>query len=145
MSIGFTFKVTQALIDEGISGLRIDSASETSHPYAKTTFIDNILVKKYSGEVLKETDVDYDGIGIQSHYDSVIKNPSQIVDLYEKLRTRYGKRIKVTEYSCSKFDEILQANYTRDVLSILCGRKYGRVPLLGILGRFTLCRYKSFL
>jgi len=67
-------------------------------------------------DAFKEYNVDYDGIGIQSHYDSVIKNPSQIVDLYEKLRTRYGKHIKVTEYSCSKFDEILQANYTRDVL-----------------------------
>ncbi len=67
-------------------------------------------------DAFKEYNVDYDGIGIQSHYDTVIKNPSQIVDLYETLRTRYGKRIKVTEYSCSKFDEILQANYTRDVL-----------------------------
>ncbi|MBE7047267.1 MAG: hypothetical protein E7396_07610 [Ruminococcaceae bacterium] len=66
----------------------------------------------------KEMDVDYDGIGIQSHYESYQKMPSEQMALYERLRNDYDKRIKVTEFSCSIEDENLQANYLRDSMIV---------------------------
>ena len=59
--------------------------------------------------------VDYDGIGIQSHYDGNLKMPSQLMALYDSFK-KYGKRLKITEYSCSIADKALQGNYTRDVI-----------------------------
>ncbi len=64
---------------------------------------------------LEALKVDYDGIGLQSHYDGDLKMPSALMELYDSL-DKYGKRLKVTEYSCGIVDENLQANYTRDVL-----------------------------
>ncbi len=62
-----------------------------------------------------ELGVDFDGIGIQSHYDGNLKMPTELTALYEKL-DKYNKRLKVTEYSCSIADQNLQGNYTRDVM-----------------------------
>ena len=59
--------------------------------------------------------VDFDGIGIQSHYDGGLKMPSELMGLYDSLR-KYGKRLKVTEYSNSIPDVNLQGNFTRDAL-----------------------------
>ena len=64
---------------------------------------------------MTEMGVDFDGIGIQSHYDGDLKMPSQLMGLYDSLR-KYGKRLKITEYSNSIPDINLQGNYTRDVL-----------------------------
>ncbi len=66
----------------------------------------------------KEMNVDYDGIGIQSHYESYQKMPTEQMALYERLRKDYDKRIKVTEFSCSIEDENLQANYLRDSMIV---------------------------
>ena len=59
--------------------------------------------------------VDYDGLGIQSHYDGALKMPTEQIALYNKL-SKYGKKLKVTEYSCSTADEAVQANFTRDTM-----------------------------
>jgi len=64
---------------------------------------------------LEAMGVDYDGIGLQSHYDGDLKMPGTLMKLYDSL-DKYGKRLKITEYSCGIVDENLQANYTRDVL-----------------------------
>ncbi len=63
-------------------------------------------------------DVDYDGLGIQTHRDymNVLYDMNQVVSFYEKIRTKTDKSIKVTEYSCSIEDELIQADYTRDSL-----------------------------
>ncbi|MBE7047332.1 MAG: hypothetical protein E7396_07960 [Ruminococcaceae bacterium] len=60
-------------------------------------------------------DIDFDGIGIQSHYDGSTRMPSEVMRMYEGHR-KYGKRLKVTEYSNSIEDKAQQANYTRDML-----------------------------
>ena len=74
------------------------------------TFIERV-------EDLVEMGTDFDGIGLQSHYEEseLFKMPTEIIDLYEEL-DKYGKRLKVTEYSYSVADQNLQANYTRDIL-----------------------------
>jgi len=64
---------------------------------------------------LVATGADFDGIGIQSHYDNHQETPSQIMAMYDKLDT-YGKELKVTEFSCSIPDLAHQANFTRDAL-----------------------------
>ena len=60
--------------------------------------------------------VDFDGVGIQSHYDFFFKTPVEQVEFYDKLVDKTGKRLKVTEFSCSVFDPIFQANFTRDTM-----------------------------
>ncbi len=58
--------------------------------------------------------VDFDGIGVQSHYGSP-ENPESIYEHFEKL-AKYGKRLKVTEYDFSSTDFELQANFSRDFM-----------------------------
>lgn len=63
---------------------------------------------------LIDNDVDFDGIGIQSHFSSPTDIES-ILSFYDRLAS-YGKRLKITEYDIATDDEILRANYTRDIL-----------------------------
>ncbi len=64
---------------------------------------------------LIEAGVDFDGIGIQSHYEGSSRMPTELMRMYEAHK-KYGKRLKITEYSNSIVDMAQQANYTRDVL-----------------------------
>ena len=66
--------------------------------------------------IFKDLNIDYDGIGLQSHYDNYFRTPAEMVDFYKNLRETYGKRLKVTEYSCNVFDSTFQANFTRDAI-----------------------------
>jgi len=70
-------------------------------------------------KVLEEfiaTGADFDGIGFQSHYDGGLPAIPSVIEKYE-LMEKYGdKKLKVTEYSCSIADQMLQANFTRDML-----------------------------
>ncbi|MBE7047459.1 MAG: hypothetical protein E7396_08645 [Ruminococcaceae bacterium] len=65
---------------------------------------------------MMEMNVDFDGIGIQSHYDNALKMPTELIAFYDDLAKTYGKRLKVTEFSCSNSDQSLQGNYMRDFL-----------------------------
>ena len=56
----------------------------------------------------------FDGIGVQSHY-SFAKDMNEIYDFYTKL-AKYGKDLKVTEYDFATQDEVLQAEFTRDLM-----------------------------
>ncbi len=66
--------------------------------------------------IFKYLNIDYDGIGLQSHYDNYFRTPAEMVDFYKDLRETYRKRLKVTEYSCNVFDSTFQANFTRDAI-----------------------------
>ncbi len=60
--------------------------------------------------------VDFDAIGLQSHYDAHrIATPSVILTLYDNLR-KYGKELKVTEFSASMSDKELQGSVMRDTM-----------------------------
>ncbi|MBE7054331.1 MAG: hypothetical protein E7391_08720 [Ruminococcaceae bacterium] len=63
-----------------------------------------------------EMDVDFDGIGLQSHYGSA-ENPEVIYELYNKMAS-YGKRLKITEFDFMTPDNELQANFLRDFMII---------------------------
>ena len=84
--------------------------NETSH------FTDEERTEMYKYlDWFEEAGVDYDAIGIQSHYDVADRcNMDRIIELYDKLRT-YNKTMKVTEFSCNVEDK-LQASMLRDVL-----------------------------
>ena len=78
----------------------------------------NEAVSEFEERVKELVDMgaDFDAIGIQSHYDSPDSmTPSKLLDIYADL-SKYGKEMKVTEFSCGIYDEGLQANYMRDVL-----------------------------
>ncbi|MBE7054374.1 MAG: hypothetical protein E7391_08945 [Ruminococcaceae bacterium] len=66
-------------------------------------------------DIMKANNVDFDGIGIQSHYGSVVA-PTKTYDFYDRLYKTYGKRLKITEYDFQTGDQLLQASYTRDML-----------------------------
>ena len=60
---------------------------------------------------------DFDAVGLQSHYDTIsdLKMPTEIIARYEEI-AKYGKELKVTEYSNNITDRNLQGNYMRDFL-----------------------------
>ncbi len=64
---------------------------------------------------MKEAKIEYDGLGIQCHMDKADYTLDVIMDAFSRIK-EYGKQLRVTEYSCSVEDEILQANYTRDFM-----------------------------
>lgn len=63
---------------------------------------------------MEKMGVDYDGIGIQSHYSSV-PDMDDLISFYERL-SKYGKEIKITEYDFACEDPLLQASFTRDLM-----------------------------
>ncbi|MBE7053715.1 MAG: endo-1,4-beta-xylanase, partial [Ruminococcaceae bacterium] len=75
---------------------------------------------RYSDDVFEmlqdfvDADIDFDGIGIQSHYGTPL-NPVSIYETFNKFAA-YGKEIKVTEYDYNTTDFDLQANFTRDFM-----------------------------
>ena len=65
-------------------------------------------------DAMENMGVDYDGIGVQSHYGA----GNNILDLYAfytKLAS-YGKKLKVTEYDFNSTNQRLQAEFTRDLM-----------------------------
>ncbi len=66
----------------------------------------------------KETNLDYDGIGVQGHQGNP-KNPMIFYEMLDAL-AQYGKEIKITEFDVklqgSRMNRNLQANFTRDIL-----------------------------
>lgn len=65
-------------------------------------------------DLMEELNVDYDGIGIQSHYSNVV-DMENLQAFYERL-AKYGKELKITEYDFACQDPELQASFTRDLL-----------------------------
>ena len=74
-------------------------------------FFDNL-------DLFNSLGIDYDGVGIQTHRDGkdFLYDTREVIEFYNKIRTEYGKRIKVTEYSCNMEDKNMQANYLRDMI-----------------------------
>ena len=71
-------------------------------------------------DYFKETGINYDSIGMQSHVDSTgevtTRQPSDWKAFYDRLDRDYGKNLTVTEYSCGLADHRHQSNYTRDFM-----------------------------
>jgi len=65
---------------------------------------------------LVELETDFDGLGLHSHYGGDLKMPTEQIALYDKLAERYGKRLKITEFSCDKSGEAVTANFLRDTM-----------------------------
>ncbi len=82
-------------------------------PYSETSF-DDVYFELLDDFV--KLGEDFDPLGIQSHYDNVMTTISELSALYDKIGLRYNVPLKITEYSCNITDNILQANYTRDVM-----------------------------
>jgi uncharacterized protein (TIGR03437 family) len=58
-----------------------------------------------------------DGIGLQSHFDTNLTPPDRVYELLDKWAS-FGKDLQVTEFDVSPGDEQVQADYTRDYLTI---------------------------
>ena len=89
--------------------------NEAQYYFDKTHPSEAKEIRRILDEMAKYN-VDYDGIGLQSHYDKANYSMEEISNLYKEFYEKYGKELKVTEYSCAVEDRYLQAAYTRDVL-----------------------------
>ena len=97
-----------------------DTAREAVNPDAKLFYNESTCIWQPEFwdmlDVFEKENVDYDGIGIQSHYDLFFKTPVEMVEFYDKIVEKTGKRLKATEFSCSVFDPAFQANFVRDAM-----------------------------
>lgn len=58
-----------------------------------------------------------DGIGVQSHFNSNLTPPARVLEVLDRF-AQFGKEIEVTEFDINIGDEQLQADYTRDFLTV---------------------------
>ena len=75
-----------------------------------------------------------DGIGLQSHFDSNLTPPSRVLELLDQFAA-FGKDLQVTEFDVAVADEQVQADYTRDFLTVCFSHPAMKgLHDLGILG-----------
>ena len=58
-----------------------------------------------------------DGIGMQGHFGSEVTPPEEMLAVLDRF-SRFGKDIQVTEFDVDTIDEELQADFTRDLLTV---------------------------
>ena len=58
-----------------------------------------------------------DGIGLQSHFDSNLTPPDRVTELLNEFAA-FGKDLQVTEFDINIADDQIQADYTRDFLTV---------------------------
>ncbi|MDY5626521.1 MAG: endo-1,4-beta-xylanase [Clostridia bacterium] len=88
--------------------LYVNETGIVGYDYARVREFHRILEK------MVENNVDFDAIGIQGHFST----PCSPIDFYNQIDelSKYGKEIKITEYSISASDE-MSAHFTRDLLT----------------------------
>ncbi len=64
---------------------------------------------------LEAKNVAYEGICIHGHFGAIC-DPMKFYEQIDTLATRYGKRIKISEFDFNEDDELLQGNFVRDIL-----------------------------
>ena len=92
------------------------SFARVANPNAKL-FVNEYIENHALFNILDEmvgNNVDFDGIGIQSHF-TAPADPASIYDFYQRL-AQYNKIIKVTEFDFATDNEILQATFLRDFM-----------------------------
>lgn len=67
---------------------------------------------------LLERSAPIDGIGLQGHFGATLTEPEELLKILNRF-ARFGKSLQVTEFSLSLDDEKLQADYTRDLMTVL--------------------------
>ncbi len=91
---------------------------------------------------LTELGVDFDAIGLQSHYDAGrVTLPSTILKLYEDLQ-QYDKELKVTEFSASMPNSNIQGNIMRDTM--ICAFAEERMNGFLMWGFWDGANFRSF-
>lgn len=68
-------------------------------------------------EYLLERGAPLDGIGLQSHFADDVTPPERVYEILERFAA-YGKEMQITEFDISSGDATLQADYTRDFMTI---------------------------
>ena len=59
----------------------------------------------------------FDGIGIQGHFGAGLTNPARVYEILDEFAA-FGVPLQITEFDVDTEDEIAQANYTRDIMTI---------------------------
>jgi len=67
---------------------------------------------------LLERGAPLDGIGLQGHFKSEATPPEELLAILDRF-ARFGKPLQVTEFDMDTVDEQLQADYTRDFLTVV--------------------------
>jgi endo-1,4-beta-xylanase len=58
-----------------------------------------------------------DGIGLQGHFNQNLTAPERVLEILDRF-ARFGKELQITEFDVSPGDEEIQAEYTRDFLTV---------------------------
>ncbi|MCS6953656.1 MAG: endo-1,4-beta-xylanase [Bryobacteraceae bacterium] len=58
-----------------------------------------------------------DGIGLQGHFNQNLTPPERVLEILDRF-ARFGKELQITEFDVTPGDEQIQAEYTRDFLTV---------------------------
>jgi Glycosyl hydrolase family 10 len=76
-------------------------------------------------ESLREKDAAFDGIGFQAHFRNNPTPPETLLKLFDDFGA-VGKKLWITEYEFVSTDEVLSADYTRDLMIALFSHEAAR-------------------
>lgn len=105
-------------------------ATRESDPQAKLYINENRLLSvgakdtlrlKYYDHLfaqLKQQNAPIDGVGMQGHFGSDLTPPVRMLEVLDHL-AKHNLKIQVTEFTVGVMDQQLQADYTRDALTLL--------------------------
>lgn len=66
---------------------------------------------------LLERGAPLDGIGMQGHFKSEVTGPEELLAILDRF-ARFGKALQITEFDVDTVDERLQADFTRDLMTV---------------------------
>ena len=108
------------VVQTGASGgSRRSSSTSTTTTFSKpaATICSTSTATRRSLATCSRPERHIDGIGLQSHFDSNLTAPSRVLELLDQFAA-FGKDLQVTEFDISMPDEQVQADYTRDFLTV---------------------------
>lgn len=85
-----------------------------------TRMATNQRVKDYQETIayLLKNGAPLEGIGIQGHFDEDLPGPEEVLWLLDRLG-RFGVPVRMTEYDLYSFNDQLEADYLRDMLTVM--------------------------
>ena len=76
------------------------------------TYVEDLVLR------LKAEDAPVDGLGIQSHFGGIPNHPAHVNAELNRLHDKLGVELSITEFDVNTDDEDMQADYTRDMLTV---------------------------
>jgi endo-1,4-beta-xylanase len=75
------------------------------------TYVEDLVLR------LKAAGAPVDGLGIQAHFGGILNSPTNVIAELDRLHAKLGVELSLTEFDVNTYDEEVQADYTRDILT----------------------------